>query len=84
MTTPSILPNLRSAVSRRETVTIAGGEFVRSELQEAVRLLESSADLLEALKNMVSAYQGDLTVPERKAALSNARAAIAKATGGQS
>ena len=56
-------------------------EELRADVTNVFALKHQRDDLLAALENMIAAYQGDLSVPERKTALHNARAAIAKAKG---
>lgn len=83
----TIAANMRRAARDRQTVEIGGGLFDPAELTAAAGQLEAFPELLAALKNALNVLagvaSGDLkTVRADSPAITAARQAIAKATGG--
>lgn len=79
------LASLHHAVWTRKMVDIAGSYFTHNELEEPLRMLEASTDLLASAQALLDALDRDLPHNMKHHAAGerfNLRAAIAKATGG--
>jgi len=82
-----MIDNLKHA-ARNDGAFIGGGAFTQEECKQAAALLEAAPDLLAELVKITDAYAqamkdaGVTHYPEALVVVRQARAAIAKATGG--